>query len=46
MLVPLAAIAVAELGDKTQLSVLLLSSKTKNHFNLLIGVIIAFAIVD
>ena len=40
------AIAAAELGDKTQISILLLSSKTKKHLQLLIGAILAFAIVD
>ena len=45
-MIPLAAIAVAELGDKTQLSVLLLSSKTDKHLQLLVGVMLAFLIVD
>ena len=45
-LIPLAAVALAELGDKTQLSVLLLSSKTKRHLELLVGVMLAFLIVD
>lgn len=40
------AIAIAELGDKTQLSVLLLSSKTTKHFQILLGVLLAFLIVD
>ena len=40
------AIAIAELGDKTQLSVLLLSSKTTKHLQILIGVLLAFLIVD
>lgn len=40
------AIALAELGDKTQISIILLSSKTKKHIRLLIGVILAFIIVD
>lgn len=40
------AIAVAELGDKTQLSILLLSSKTTKHFQILMGVLLAFLIVD
>ena len=34
------------MGDKTQLSILLLSSKTKNHLQLLFGVMSAFLIVD
>lgn len=40
------AIAAAELGDKTQISVLLLSSKTDKHLQVLIGVMLAFLIVD
>lgn len=36
---------LAEVGDKTQLSMLLLSSKTKKHFLLLLGCMSAFAIV-
>jgi putative Ca2+/H+ antiporter (TMEM165/GDT1 family) len=46
LIIPLITIAVAELGDKTQISILLLSSKTKKHLQLLIGAILAFAIVD
>jgi len=46
ILVPFIAVAIAELGDKTQLSILLLSSKTQNHLYLLFGVILAFFIVD
>lgn len=46
MLIPLIAIALAELGDKTQISIILLSSKTKKHLQLLFGVILAFIIVD
>jgi Ca2+/H+ antiporter, TMEM165/GDT1 family len=45
-IIPLITIAAAELGDKTQISILLLSSKTKKHLQLLIGAILAFAIVD
>lgn len=45
-LVPLIAVGLAELGDKTQLAVLLLSSKTDKHLQLLLGVILAFLIVD
>ncbi|MFH0832976.1 MAG: TMEM165/GDT1 family protein [Candidatus Aenigmatarchaeota archaeon] len=40
------AIALAELGDKTQLAILLISSKTKKHLQLLLGIIIAYVIVD
>jgi len=46
ILIPLIATGLAELGDKTQLSVLLLSSKTKKHLHLLLGVILAFLIAD
>jgi len=46
LLVPLVAVGLAELGDKTQLSVLLLSSKTKKHTHLLLGVMLAFFLVD
>jgi len=46
LLVPLIAVGLAELGDKTQLSVLLLSSKTKKHTHLLLGVMLAFFLVD
>ncbi|MBD3262936.1 UPF0016 domain-containing protein [Candidatus Woesearchaeota archaeon] len=45
-IIPLIAIAAAELGDKTQISILLLSSKTKKHLHLLLGAVLAFAIVD
>jgi len=46
MLIPFAAIGLAELGDKTQLAVLCLSSKTKRHIELLLGIILAFVIAD
>lgn len=46
ILVPMVAIALAEIGDKTQLSILLLSSKTKEYFKLFLGVFLAFLIVD
>ena len=46
LIIPFITIAFAELGDKTQISILLLSSKTKKHLHLLIGAILAFAIVD
>lgn len=44
--IPLIAIGLAELGDKTQISILLLSSKSKKHVQILLGVILAFLIVD
>lgn len=46
IVIPLISIAIAELGDKTQLSILLLSSKTKHHLQILFGVLLAFLIVD
>jgi putative Ca2+/H+ antiporter (TMEM165/GDT1 family) len=46
VLIPLTAVGLAELGDKTQLSILLLSSKTKKHLHLLLGVMIGFLVVD
>jgi len=46
ILIPLVAVGLAELGDKTQLSILLLSSKAKKHLHLLLGVVLAFLIVD
>jgi putative Ca2+/H+ antiporter (TMEM165/GDT1 family) len=44
--VPLVFIVLSELGDKTQLSILLLSTKTKKYGRLLMGIILAFIIVD
>ena len=46
ILLPLVAVGLAEMGDKTQLSVLLLSSRTKQYFQLLLGVMLAFLLVD
>lgn len=46
LLIPLITVGLAELGDKTQLSILLLTSKTKGHFHLLLGVLLAFLIVN
>lgn len=44
--IPFLAIALAELGDKSQILVFLLSSRTKKHIQLLIGVMCGFLIVD
>lgn len=44
--IPFATILVAEFLDKSQLSVLLLATRTKRHFTLLVGVLLAFLIVD
>jgi len=46
ILIPLIAVGLAELGDKTQLSICLLSSKTRDHLPLLFGVMLAFLVVD
>ena len=40
------AVGLAEMGDKTQLSILLLSSKTQEYFRLLLGVMLAFLLAD
>jgi putative Ca2+/H+ antiporter (TMEM165/GDT1 family) len=41
-LIPFVTIAIAELFDKSQLAILLLSSRTKNHLSLFAGVSAAF----
>lgn len=46
ILIPLVAVGLAEMGDKTQLSVLLLSSRTKDYIQLLLGVMLAFLLAD
>lgn len=46
IIIPLAVIAAAEFGDKTQISILLLSSRCKKHLQILFGVVLAFLIVD
>lgn len=45
-LIPFITILLAELGDKTQLAVFSLSTKTKKYYRLLLGVILAFALAD
>jgi Ca2+/H+ antiporter, TMEM165/GDT1 family len=44
--VPLVAIGLAEFGDKTQLAVLLLASRTERHGRLFMGVMTGFLLVD
>lgn len=46
LVIPFITIAIAEFGDKTQLSVLLLSTRTGRHLTLLTGVMSAFLLVD
>lgn len=43
---PFLTIALAELGDKSQLLIFLLSSRTKKHFQFLIGIMAGFLLVD
>lgn len=45
-LIPFVTIGLAELLDKSQLSILLLSSRTKNYFQLFLGVMLAFLVID
>lgn len=44
--IPFLTILLAELGDKSQISVMLMATKTKRHLALLFGVLTAFLIVD
>src|SRR3989344_674675 len=45
-ILPFITIFLAELLDKSQLTVLLLASKTKKHLQLFLGVMLAFMVVD
>ncbi len=45
-IIPFIAIAFAELGDKSQLIILFLASKTKRWFMVVLGAMIAFFIID
>ena len=45
-LIPFVTIGLAELGDKTQIAVLCLSTQTRKHLFLLAGVLLAFIITD
>ncbi len=44
--VPFFTTLITELFDKSQLAILLLATKSKHHLQLLLGAILAFAIVD
>lgn len=46
LIIPLLAVGLAEMGDKTQLSILLLSSRTREYTKLLLGVMLAFLLAD
>lgn len=46
ILIPFLTILMAEIGDKTQLAVLCMSTKTKRHVSLLVGVVLGFALVN
>jgi putative Ca2+/H+ antiporter (TMEM165/GDT1 family) len=46
ILIPFLLVGLAELGDKTQLAVLVLSTKTKQYGSLLSGVMLAFVLTD
>lgn len=45
-LTPFIAVGLAELGDKTQLALILLASRTNKRFQLLLGAILGFFLVD
>ena len=46
ILIPLVTIALAEIGDKTQLTLFCLVAKTQKHTRLFFGAMVAFFIVD
>jgi len=46
ILLPFASVALAEIGDKTQLAVLLLATNTRHHGRLFLGVMSGFAAAD
>jgi len=45
-LMPFLLVGLAELGDKTQIAVFCLSTKTKKYMQLLLGALLAFALAD
>ncbi len=45
-LIPFVTIGLAELGDKTQIAILCLSTQTRRHIILLAGILLAFIITD
>ncbi len=44
--IPFVSIALAELGDKSQLLIFLLATRTKKHLSFLLGVMLGFLLVD
>lgn len=46
VLIPFFLVGLAEFGDKTQLSILVLSTKTRRYIHLIAGILLAFIIVD
>ncbi|MDP3941309.1 MAG: TMEM165/GDT1 family protein [bacterium] len=46
ILLPFTTILLAEFLDKSQVALLLLSTKSKHHLQLLLGALLAFALVD
>ncbi|MFC2163352.1 TMEM165/GDT1 family protein [Candidatus Altiarchaeota archaeon] len=44
--IPFITIGLAELGDKTQLALILLSSKTRKKTSLIIGAVMGFLLID
>jgi len=45
-IIPLLTIGLAELGDKSQLCIFLISAKTTKHMKLFLGIMLAFLVVD
>ncbi|RLI96537.1 MAG: UPF0016 domain-containing protein [Candidatus Aenigmatarchaeota archaeon] len=45
-ILPLAIVALAELGDKSQLCIFIMSSMTRCHLHVFAGVMLAFALAD
>lgn len=46
LIIPFISIFLAELGDKTQIAILSMSTKTKEYYSLFFGVLFAFILVD
>ncbi|ADI74498.1 protein of unknown function UPF0016 [Methanohalobium evestigatum Z-7303] len=46
ILIPFFLVGLAEFGDKTQLSILVLSTKTGKYVHLIAGILLSFIIVD